>query len=543
MNAYLSLLRIFGFPLILILVLLNSFARPTVAQNSGVTLPATVHLHPGKKPNNDGSASPNTLVAKQADLRPGPAANFNPDLATNVPNTDASRDWTTYGFDMQRTGYNPKELNSKLGPSTVQGLHRLWVTDLGGWISDAQPVYAHNVNVNGKAADILYVGTESGVFYAIDAISGQRIWSRQLGTAIATSCGDYEQGIAGTAVLDRGKFYKDRVYVADGQNNVYALNLADGSIIWGPINVASPDHLHIYSALNVSGGNLYVSVASYCDDNPYQGGVFEISKIGTSRAFLFKKFLPTQGYNGGGIWGVGGVSIDPSSLNVYAATGNAHDNNVAENYGYADQIVSLGTYLTPIASNYPPGLVVEDSDFGATPTLFDAPSTGCSKSLLAAKNKSGTLHIYDRNNIQNGQLQYLQVAPPSANGNFIGVPAFSPMNNYLYVSSPQAYGSYTHGMIAFKVTSNCTLDPNPVWQTQVNADNNGPDDPYSPPTVANGVVYMADGSGGNLVAFDAQNGSQLFTVSGIGPAYVPPIVVDGRVFIGSYSNKLSAFGL
>jgi len=486
----------------------------------------------------------------------------------NVSGSDPSRDWTTYAFDTQRTGYNPKELNSTLGPKTVGSLHQLWAADLGSFsnsYANAQPVYAHSVNVNGKTADILYVGTHNGVFHAIDAISGKEIWSRQLGTAFATSCGSFPVGINGSAVLDRGKFYQDRVYVADGQNNVYALSLVDGSILWGPINLGSPEHLHIWGGLTASGGNLYIPVASYCDDNPYQGGLFEISKIGTKRAFLFQKFLPTQpsgplaqGYNGhgfgqggvssGGIWGVGGASIDPSSLNVYVGVGNANSND--DLYGYGDQLVNLSTYLTPIASNFPVvGIYPYDSDFGGTPVLFDAPSTGCSKSLLAATNKSGSVYVYDRNNIQNGILQEVPAGSPSSG--FITVPAFSPVNNYLYVSSPRAnYPHYTNGIIAFSINSDCTLNTTPAWQAQLHPYGNPNDDPYSSPTVANGVVYITDGSGGNgmsgesnLFAFDAQTGSPLWSVGNLSFAYVPPTVVDGRVYIVSDGNKLYAFGL
>ncbi len=350
MSRYLSSVAwVVSFPLILNLVLLNLIARPSAARfalnKHGL---ANAMPHDPLNPNiNRNDHTPRHHKGKKPDLRPGAAANFDPraaikpfrsnhiasrvkaekpvitaletpstsdinsPAASNATSTDTSSDWATYGFDIQRTGYNPKELNSKLNPSTVSGLHQLWATNLGAG-TVAQPVYAHNVNVSGTSADIIYLGTADGLFRAINATTGKQIWSRQLGTEIVTNCGGYESGIDSTAVLDRGNSYGDRVYVVDGQDNVYALNLADGSIIWGPVSIGDPSLLHVYSALNVFQSHLYVTASSYCDAGNYQGGAFEISKIGTNHPFVYNKFLPTatpngqaQGY-GGGIWGMGG---------------------------------------------------------------------------------------------------------------------------------------------------------------------------------------------------------------------------------------------
>jgi glucose dehydrogenase len=38
-------------------------------------------------------------------------------------------DWSTYGFDLQRTGYNPDE--STIGVGNVGGLHVAWSANLG----------------------------------------------------------------------------------------------------------------------------------------------------------------------------------------------------------------------------------------------------------------------------------------------------------------------------------------------------------------------------------------------------------------------------
>ena len=67
----------------------------------------------------------------------------------------------------------------------------------------------------------------------------------------------------------------------------------------------------------------------------------------------------------------------------------------------------------------------------------------------------------------------------------------------------------------------------------------------STPTIANGVVYYADGNRGRIHAFDATTGTLLWS-SGAevgGQIFAAPIVVNGRLFAGSYDNHLHAWGL
>ena len=562
----LSVMRVGGFTLTLSLLLLSLLVKPSAAQfnpDGTNTSPAKPNLKRPPDVTVPGNVEPDPKdsrhsTAKDPDLTVGPTADFSPSsarpfgptvspLTVSPSTTGPSNDWVTYGWDVQRTGYNPTEVNSSLGPTTAHNLHQLWASNLGG-VMNAQPVYAHNVNVNGTTTDILYIGTEDGVFHAVNAATGIQIWSRQLG-AEQTSCSDLPSqqfGITSTAVLDRGGSYGDRVYVVDGLGKLYALNLADGTILPGwPINILDPGNKHVYGALNLFKGNIYAVAASYCDQGQYHGRALEVSNVTTSTPTLNHQFLPTGAtgtHYGAGIWGIGGASVDPNSNNVYVAVGNALPPD-PQNYGYAERIVRLDLSLNVVSSNYAPlSPNGGDSDYGATPLLYNP--SNCSKSLLAAENKAGNMPVYDRYNLHIGPLQDFQIAPTSGSGQFIGLPAFSPQTNYVYVSNPASQGIYTHGLVAFQVKSDCTLNPSPIWQSTVGNNGNGSDDPYSPPTVANGVAYMADGLGGDLFAFDAQNGGPpLWTASGLHPAFTPPIVVDGRVFIGTYSNMLYSYSL
>jgi len=416
-------------------------------------------------------------------------------------NPAAASDWPMYGFNLQRTGENPFE--TIITPSTVAGLHLLWSFDLGA-VTIMQPVLATDVIVNGSPKELVYIGAEHGDLYAIDVASGTMVWQRNLGSQ-QTSCHDIPDGIfgvSGSPFLDRAN---NRMFVVGGDGNMYALN--------------------------VNNGIAYAEIASHCDFTPYHGKVVAIN-IANQRV---RAFLPAgPRVNGGGIWGPGGVSIDPATGHVFAATGNALTN--PQSYRYCENVVELSSALRVLGSNYP-GLTGSDVDFGATPILYQPP--GCTP-MVAAKNKTGVLVTYERGNVSAGPSQRLQVANVS-DWQFNGIPAWSDTTHLLYIgnSSDSNSGGFMHGMVALAVDANCQLSL--AWQTVV-----GPNfASVSPPTVAGGVVYYGDGSGRQLLAFDAVTGARLWSSRSTigGSIYGAPMVVNGKVFVGAWDNKLYAFGL
>lgn len=218
---------------------------------------------------------------------------------------------------------------------------------------------------------------------------------------------------------------------------------------------------------------------------------------------------------------------------VYVATGN--DLSAPQNSRYAESVVRLTPDLQVISHNAP-RLVGADVDFGSTPVLFRRP--GCAPQL-AVQNKSGVLLLYDRNHIAQGPLQRLQVADVN-DYEFIGNPAWSSATDSLYVanSSDSSSGTYQHGMVALHEASDCRLAL--AWQNTV-----GPDPSVlSVPVIADGVVYYGDGVGGQVLAFNAMTGAQIWSSPQFGaPIFAEPVVVNGRVYAGAWDQKLHAFGL
>lgn len=456
---------------------------------------------------------------------------------TPAPTPTPGVDWWTMGFDVQRTGYNPSE--KTISAANAPWLHALWATPYslaGGEIGE--PVYASNVAIGSQFENVLYAASGTGLVAAIDADTGKQIWTKQLGTVqYMCGTGTYTFGSNGAPVFDRST---NRLYVGDGQAQVHALDMRTGTEITGwPVTIASPaDHNFIYGALtlNKNNGKLYATTSSTCDISPWYGRVVAID---TTTATLGNTFYPTQGSSGGGIWGFGGASVDPSTNDVYIATGNADGANQAA--FYAEQVLGLSADLSTILGHsyatLPPS---SDADYGATPLLFQPP--GCAP-LVAAVNKSGIFALWNRASISAGPTQTIQMSISTDNGDFVGVPAYDPVTNLVYVGLPSTFGIYKPGLGAFRIRTDCTLDPTPAWNAAFGADGavlTSDDTLRSPIAIANGVVFVNDYDTGVAYAFDATAGTQLWSKTLSGRSPVGPIVANGHLYVSDITGKINA---
>jgi outer membrane protein assembly factor BamB len=443
-------------------------------------------------------------------------------------------DWPTYGFDLQRTAHNPSE--TVLGTANVAKLVPVWTADVGAVVV-ASPVLAADVVVSGALVDLLYVGTEHGDLYALDAADGHIVWHRNLGSQ-TTACDDTPGGVFGitdTPVVDRASA---SLFVAGGDGTLAALDLATGTPRAGwPLTItADPAREHVWAAVTLTGGALYVETASYCDAAPYYGRVVKVDA--TAPAIVGTWYVtaaPGSGPGGGGIWGWGGASVDPGSGDLYVATGNAL--TMPESYGFAEQVVRLSNALVPEAANYP-GLTGEDVDFGSTPVPVDG--AGCPGQVVV-ENKSGVVFVYDRGAIASGPTQQLKIADYVDGGELIGVPAYDASTGTLFVSNPTDVdsGPYQHGLLAFTLGVDCTLRL--AWQ-QTQGVNGAV---ISSPSIANGVVYYGDGPGNEVLAVSAASGTVLWRSGDTihGGIYAPPIVANGRLYIAAWDDAVHAYAL
>lgn len=478
-----------------------------------------------------------------------PVSASNDGLAAKHAAASTQTDWDSWGYDLQRTGYNPNE--STVGIGNVGSLVKLWSINIG---KHPMPelVLASGVAINGLATNVLYAGSNVGsTMYAINAQTGAIIWSHAVPSATATCQGGklLPWSIGATPAIDRGK---NLIYFGDGQDNVHALNLATGSEASGfPINIASfPTHNHMHGGLtyNPANGLVYAETSSMCGDiSPWYG---RIVAINTNKHTIPGKFFPVsgtskQGGSGGGVWGGGGGSIDPKTNDVLIATGNADTKTgLVQNAGYAENFVMLSPWLGGVVQfNYPgniPSNEGDDFDFGSTPTIFTPP--GCPE-MAAALNKSGMFELYDVASIGTGPVQFVAMSLPSSGGDFQGSPAYDPVTNELYIGLPDTYSIYLPGVAAFSIQSNCTINPTPVWNASFGPDGSTTTGEVSRSavTIANGVVFVGNNTGNKVFAFNAATGAKLWSTSTLDGARTGTIVVNGIVYVAGGDGTITAW--
>jgi outer membrane protein assembly factor BamB len=458
----------------------------------------------------------------------------------------AQADWATFAFDMQRTGFNAQE--HVLNPQTVRGLHLHWSLDLGGPMT-AQAIVLSNVATSDGPKEVIYAATLLGDVFALDARSGAVIWHRKLGF-VPTLCSDfaasgYRIGVIGTPTIDRSR---NALFVVSGDGRLHSLDIGTGQDLSGwPISFLDsldlPLFNFVYGSPTLSGSSLYLATASACDYPPYHGQVIKVNtetRGVEARWFVDGRILPF----GGGIWGPGGVSIEPDGSALYAATGNTLALLLSASALYGEHVVRLSPELQVEAADAP-ALSGRDTDFGATPLLYQVP--GCPPQL-AAMNKSGALFIYYRELIGLGAAQRLQISniANAKIGDFIGLPAFDPTRNRLYLGNPadSNEGTYLHGLIALDIQPNCMLAL--AWQQQVGLNATpSQENPVISPVVANGVVYYAEGAASQVAAFDTGSGALLWSTGDLiqGGVFASPTVINGQLFVPAFDHHLYAFGL
>ena len=492
---------------------------------------------PGGSPSPGSSASPSPGPSGSrppTGNSPGPSSSPSSPLPSSSP-SGSDIDWPTFAFTESRSGENPSE--TKLTPANVAGLHKLWSVTIGtdgtAKAADTQPIVAANVSVNGVPTDIVYAGDEHGYFVAVNANTGALLWRKSLGSQ-STGCGDIQDqifGITDAPTIDR---MQNRVYVVDGKGILWAFDLATGNVAagWpaGGVQVVDDPTLdHDWSSLAFDPAHhvLYVPTASYCDIGNWHGALRSVDTQGAAVTHLFyfatgSATVPTNPF-GGGVWSWGGIAIDASTQNLYAASGNV---GPGQSVTYSNSLVEWNSQLTAIADSSPVN-TSGDGDFGGTAVIYDDAGSQC----VAAYRKDGILFLFNRNNVQAGPTQSFQTAAFPVISN----PAHSATTHMLYFNNPNNRGPMAQGLFAFQTSAGCTLNTTPVWSAAINAG-------LAPITVAGGVVY--DTTGSKINAFDATTGAALWNSgsSVSGSIQSGATVVNGHVYAVSWNDTLYAFG-
>lgn len=389
-------------------------------------------------------------------------------------------------------------------------------------------------------AGAVYIGAQSGGFYALNESTGRVIWSRQLDTVPNATCG--ARGITSTAaVLPDPVTSTSTVYVS-GARFLYALNAATGAVAWkteiGPPDKAQPNGYYNWSSPTVVGGHIYVGLSSECDFPLIRGGVVELDQhTGT---VLHTWYTVPPGSIGGSIWT--SLAVSSTGSDIWVSTGNECDPTVntcpaGNKIGNSLSIVHLSGSLSLLQAWRAPGAAGHgnDFDFGSSPTLFG--SLGIPPDVGAC-NKNGNYYALADNPLGSSPLWTVPLGTPGGgHGICLSSAVWDGPAGTLYLSgNPTTIGGTSFGGSVGQVNPSTGAF---LWQTGLPCAVMG-----TPSLDSAGVLAVATYSctkPGAPAAYlvNATTGAILSTLPvGTSKIFAQPVFAQGTLFVATESGGL-----
>jgi polyvinyl alcohol dehydrogenase (cytochrome) len=432
----------------------------------------------------------------------------------------------------------------------------------------------------------VFVGSQSGAVYALDAKSGCTVWTFQARAGVRT----------GVMIGPRGIGGKPAAYFGDGRANAYAVDAATGELLWMR-NLEDHPSAHITGTPTLYQDRLLVPIASgeegQGNNAKYECCTFRGSLVALDAAtgsLLWKTYTISAeakpigknasgttrwGPAGGGIWS--SPTVDVKRHAVYAATGNMYtepqqptsdaimafdlDNGTVK---WVSQVTPKDVFVVgcnaPNPANCPPAAELgPDFDFGSSPILTRTPD---GRDVIVAGQKSGVGWAFDPDK-RGAVLWQYRAGKGSALGGLEFGSAADATQAYFAVSD--TIGGTPGGLHAVKLSNGerswFTPPASPICGTTGRGCNSAI---LAAITVIPGVVFTGSNDGG-VRGYSTKDGSLLWeydtnhefqtvnrvpakgaSISGPGPT-----VAGGMLYInsgygalgGRPGNVLLAFGI
>jgi PKD repeat protein len=449
-------------------------------------------------------------------------------LAGSSLTAASTSDWPAYLYGPAHSSYNASA--TAITPANAGAVTHDWTWAPAAPTATGQPsgLEASPTVVNG----VVYIGANTGIFYALNESTGKVLWHQFLGYVTKTTCGAL--GIVSTATVEPAPGGGPlTVYVAGGNGYLYALNAATGAVVWKSVIAIPSTTVNDYfdwSSPTVVNGNIYVGVASNCDSPLVKGGLKEYNQ---ATGALENTYQTYPGHSAQpSIWS--SAAVDPAGQNVFVTTGNGPG-------GDSVSIVRLNaaTLAREDAWQVPSTQHGSDSDFGGSPTLFTAAIGGAATAMVGACNKNGVYYAFRQGNLAAGPVwsdaigaQYTSGPQCDAAGIWDGT--------HLYIAGNQTTINGVSYPGSIQMVNPATGAP--IWQRGLI----GP--PIGSPTMdGSGVIGVTQYGYGTtaksyaLVLINAATGAELNSIN-IGPDFGQPVFADNKVFVPSQNRGLIVYG-
>ncbi|HVZ89429.1 MAG TPA: hypothetical protein VHG72_20880 [Polyangia bacterium] len=500
---------------------------------------------------------------------------------------------TTNRYDNARSGADLQETILTTANVNPKQFGLLFSRTVDGQLY-AQPLYVGGLTMpDKKIHNVVYVATEHNTLYAFDAddaTAAAPLWSLNVGPSGSNSCDNLspEIGITSTPVIDRaaGTIY----FISKGQEGggwiqrIHAVN-----IITGVERPGSPKVIDASvkgTGAGTSGGNVafdsatqlnrpglllvngivYAAFASHCDTGAYHGWILGYSYDGTKFTQALAFNVSPNGSQGG-IW-QGGVGLSSDGANIYVVVGNGSTNTSPSALDLSESVFrlrisdySVQDYWIPAAYS---SLNAADADLSSGAVLLP-------HNLLVTGSKDGRIYVLDSTNLGkfnaggdkilqtlttpgkadglNGHVHggAIYYDSPTGGGEKVFLwPEDSPLMQYTLNATTRTLG----GLITDPIPkANFTPGhPGGMLTLSANGDVAGTGIIWAAfPTQngTNGAWFTT--SAGDLFAVDASDITHVLWSDTLGTwnvaKFAPPLVANGHVYLGTFSNSLRVYGL
>ena len=422
----------------------------------------------------------------------------------------SAADWLQFGWDAASSSASTDDTGITM--ANVNSLHRLQVA-LDGTV-DASAIYLHGVETRDVRHDVFFVTTTYGKTIAIDAARGSVLWE-YTPPRLADWIGS-RQITNSTPVADPDRKH---IYAAAPDGTIQKLAVADGHVLWTTRITELPTREKIASPLREFQGRVIAVTTGYIGDAPpYQGHVVildpqsgEILHVWNSLCSGEARLLrPSEcPSTRSGIWGRAGAVVDPSTGDIFIATGNGPYNGRTD---WGDATIELDQNAVQMLGNFTPSNNTElddrDLDLGSTsPVLLG-------HGLVAQGGKDEQIRLLELGRIagaERHQGQVHQVLSTPSGSMLLTAPAV-----WHNDATTWMFGADGGGTAAWVLKSGKLVER---WKNS----NGG-----TSPVIAGGLLYVYDPTG-KLLIYEPTKGRRV-AILDAGPGHWnSPIVVDGRI--------------
>ncbi|HEV3093272.1 MAG TPA: PQQ-binding-like beta-propeller repeat protein [Solirubrobacteraceae bacterium] len=431
--------------------------------------------------------------------------------------------WTTYHHDAGRSGVDPEK-------GLAQTPQLDWQSPKFQGETWGQPLVL---------GERVYVATAGDFIYALDAASGEVVWSKQAGTPVPDGklpcSGDIAPavGMVGTPVIDTaaGAIY----VVADtwdqatqkARHVLGGYRLSDGvQLLSTPVDPPGADATALLqrTALTLDEGKVVFGMGGNDGDcGEYLGTVVAVPEGGGKPRF-WQYHPKSPAFSGGAVWGPSGPVVVGGDIYVADGNPNTSAGQQVSGYDFSDSLLRLdpATDLVPEPANEP-----------ATPLGWFEPPTWSFDSnndldlgsagpellpggVLFQAGKNGRGYLLETG--VTGASTALYEHPVCSGAESFGGDAFAGGVIYVACQTGVQALSYDQSARTFAL----------LWQ--------GPSDASGPPIIAAGTVWVVKGGGAKLYGLDPATGQTRYTEtlpSGVSDHFASPSAAGGRLFVAT----------